>query len=336
MGLFGNKKPKLPSYVGVGLDALLQDPQWAYAIGQAGIDTRSCEIVLRVADPTIGSGPGAVPENPTPAILFGQGSTLAMAFPAEREVKVVKRDKSRAQLQTQRSGYFQILFGPANSLDGFMFWGHQDNLKLDTPEGDKFGKLMSAFLAGQLKPQQFKGTPQTLVSDAAPARPAAPAAAPQDPEDALRWKMVHSVHGALEEMMDKYSKCFEMAERVEKAFGMADTEFVNGVRQHEISRKNFRQLGVSSERELQGLLAGLRETTVAAQSQWKDLLFLLPGSEHDVVKISTWCMSHGVDPGVTSSLVSNGMFLYTDFGLTRETFWTENQRVIAVTQGAGQ
>ena len=47
MALFGNKKPKLPSYVGVGLDALLQDPQWAYAISQAGIDTRSCEIVLR-------------------------------------------------------------------------------------------------------------------------------------------------------------------------------------------------------------------------------------------------------------------------------------------------
>ena len=27
MALFGNKKPKLPSYVGVGLDALLQDPR---------------------------------------------------------------------------------------------------------------------------------------------------------------------------------------------------------------------------------------------------------------------------------------------------------------------
>src|ERR1700722_12432975 len=99
MGLIGNKRPKLSSYVGVGLDALLQDPEWAYAIGQAGIDTRSCEIVLRLADPTVGSGFGAVPESPPPAILFGQGSTLAMAFPAEREVKVVKRDKSRAQLQ---------------------------------------------------------------------------------------------------------------------------------------------------------------------------------------------------------------------------------------------
>jgi hypothetical protein len=56
MGLFGNKKPKLPSYVGAGLDALLQDPEWASAISQAGIDAKRCEIVLRLADPTVGTG----------------------------------------------------------------------------------------------------------------------------------------------------------------------------------------------------------------------------------------------------------------------------------------
>ena len=335
MGLFGNKKPKLPSYVGVGLDVLLQDPEWAYALSQAGIDARRCEIVLRLADPSVGSGFGAIPENPTPAILFGQGDILAMAFPAEREVKVVKRPKSRAQLQTIRSGRFQILFGPADSLDGFLFWGHEDNLKLDTPEGDRFGKLMSAFLGGQLRPQQFVGTPQTLVSAGVSAKPSVPTTL-EDPEDALRRKMVHSVHGALEEMMDKYSKCFEKAENAEKAFGMANTEFVNGVRQHEISQASFRGLGVRSERELEGLLVGLREATVAAQNQWKDLVFLLPGSEHDIVKIGNWCMSHGVDSEVTSSILSNGMFTHTNFGLTRNSFWTENERVIAVTQGAGQ
>src|ERR1700722_9482971 len=249
MALFGNKKPKLPSYVGVGLDVLLQDSEWAYALSQAGIDTRRCEIVLRLADPTVATGFGAGIENPTPAILFGQGNVLAVAFPTEREVKVVKRPKSRAQLQTQRSGWFQILFGPADSLDCFMFTSREDKHKLDPPEGDKFGRLMSAFLAGQLKPRQFVGTPQTLVSDVVPAKPSAPTTV-EDAEDALRWKMVHSVRGAIEEMMDKYSKCFEMAERVEKAFGMADAEFVNGVRQHEISRNSFRKLGLRSDREL--------------------------------------------------------------------------------------
>jgi hypothetical protein len=332
MGLFGNKKPKLPSYVGVGLDALLQDPEWAYAISQAGIDAKRCEIVLRLSDPTVGTG--GVPENPAPAILFGQGNTLALAFPAERDVRVIKRDKSRAQLQTQRSGWFQIVFGPANSLEGFMFWGSQDNLKLGTPEGDKFGSLMSAFMDGQLKPQQVVGTPQTLVSAGVSVTPPVPTFA--DPEDALRVKMVYSVHSALEEMMNRYSQCFEKAETVEKAYGMANTEYVNGVRQHELSQASFRNLGVRSERELEGLLAGLREATGAAHSQWKDLLFLLPGTEHDIMRVSSWCLSHGIDSEMVSSLLGNSMFIFADFGLTRDSFWTENERVIAATQGAGQ
>jgi hypothetical protein len=196
---------------------------------------------------------------------------------------------------------------------------------------------MSAFLEGQLKPQQVVGTPQSLVSQGVSAEPLeAPAPTFEDQEDALRWKMVHSVHGALEEMMGKYSQCFEKAELVEKAYGMANTDFVNGVRQHEISQASFRSLGVSSERELETQLVGLRESTVAAADQWKNLLFLLPGSEHDVMKVTNWCMSHGVDAGIMSSVVSNGMFIYTDFGLTRASFWTENERVISVTQGTGQ
>ena len=77
-----------------------------------------------------------------------------MAFPSEREIKVLKRPESRAQLQTTQSGWFQILFGPVDSLDGFMFWGREDNLKLGTPEGDKFGSLLSAFLEDELKPRR--------------------------------------------------------------------------------------------------------------------------------------------------------------------------------------
>jgi hypothetical protein len=332
MGIFGSKKPKLPSYVGVGLEALLQDPAWAYAVSQAGIDPRRCEIVLRLAEPTIASG--GLPENPKPAILFGQGNTLAVAFPSDREVRVVTRDRARADLQTQRSGWFQIVFGPANSLDGFMFWGAADNLKLGTPEGETFGKIMSAFLRGQLKAQQAVGTPQSLVSSGVSAQPPVPAF--EDPEDALRWKMVYSVHAALTEMMGKYEQCFEKAQLAEKAFNVANAEFVNGVRQHEISKANFRAHAVRSERELEGLLMELRAATSAAQHQWNDLVFLLPGSENDVVKFGNWAMSHGVESEILSFVLSNSIFTRTDFGAARESFWTENDRVIAAMKGAGQ
>jgi hypothetical protein len=331
VGLFGKKQPKLPSYVGAGLDALLQDTAWAYAIGLAGIDTNRCEIVLRLADATVGHQ--GVPENARPAILFGQGNTLAIAFPADREVRVIKRDKSRAELQTQQSGWFQILFGPVNSLNGFMFWGHEDNLNLNSPEGDKFGKIMSAFLRGQLKPQQVIGTPRSLVSSGVTLGPPAPAF--DDSEDALRWKLVHSLQSSLAEMMNKNSQCFDEAELVEKAFAMANTEFVNGVRQHEFSKTTFRQRGEEAEYDLKRLLAELREATLAAQDQWKNLVFILPGSDNDVMKIANWCMSHGVGSEVLSSVVSNGTFVNTDFGLTRASFWAENERLTALMKGAG-
>lgn len=333
MALFGKKKPKLSSYVGIGLESLLQDPEWAYPISQAGIDTRACEVVLRLADATVGVGMG-VPENASPAILFGQGDTLAVAYPGEREVKVVKRDKSRGELQTQRSGWFQILFGPAESLNGFMFWGQEDNLKLDSPEGKVFGPVMSAFFKGQLQPGQIIGTPQSLVSSGVSAEPPAPAF--DDPEDALRWKMVYSLQATLAQMIEKNSECFDKADLVEKAYAMANAEYVDGIRQHEISRNNFRDHGARSEQELTVLLAELREVTLAAQNQWNDLVFLLPGTENDVMKIANWCMSHGVDSEVLSALVSNGMFVNTDFGLTRESFWAENDRIAAVMENAGE
>lgn len=333
MALFGKKKPKLPSYVGAGLDALLQDPEWAHAISQAGIDIKECEIVLRLAGATVGVGMG-VPQSASPAILLGQGNTLAIAYSGEREIQVVKHDKSKGELQTQRSGWFQILFGPAENLNGFMFWDHQDSLKLDSPEGKKFGPIMSAFLNGQLKPGHVVGTPQSLVSSDVSTEPPSPEF--DDPEDALRWKLVHALQASLAEMIDKNSECFDKAESVEKAFAMANAEYVNGVRQHEISRNNFRDHAVRAEQELGVLLGELRQVTLAAQNQWKDLVFLLPGTENAVMRIANWCMSHGVESEVLSSVVGNGVFINTDFGLTRESFWAENERVAAVMKDAGQ
>ena len=185
MGFFSSRKPKLASYAAASLDALLQDPEWAYPISQAGIDPSACEIVIRISAATIGLGRMAgVPVNASPAILFGQGTTLAMAYPTEREVVVQRRDTSRAELQTQRSGWFQILFGPPDNLDGFMFWGAPDNLQEETAEGKMFGAAMLAFLRGQLQPQQIVGTPQSLVATKASVAPPAPAPSAPAPEAA--------------------------------------------------------------------------------------------------------------------------------------------------------
>lgn len=162
MGLFG-KRPKLPSYASVGLESLLQDPEWATAIARAGITPSRCEVVIRVAEALV-MGADGMPHNAEPAILFGQDTILAIAYPDEREVRVLTRGKSRAQLQTQRSGFFQIMFGHNAALDVFGFYGHEDNLQRGTTEGEAFGQALSAFLADKLRPQQIVGTPQNLAT----------------------------------------------------------------------------------------------------------------------------------------------------------------------------
>ncbi len=335
MGFFSSRKPKLASYAAASLDALLQDPEWAYPISQAGIDPSACEIVIRISAARIGLGRMAgVPVNASPAILFGQGTTLAMAYPTEREVVVQRRDTSRAELQTQRSGWFQILFGPPDNLDGFMFWGAPDNLQEETAEGKMFGAAMLAFLRGQLQPQQIVGTPQSLVATKASVAPPAPEFS--DPEDKLRWDMAQSVKGALDAMMNSYGEVFEQAENIEKAYGMANADYVDGVQQHPISKENFRKMAVRMEEELPGKLMALREATTAAASQWNDFLFLLPGDEAPMLKLLNWCSSHGVASETSSAVIGNVALVHANFGLTRESFLTENKRVIAIMSGDGQ
>lgn len=337
MGLFGKRKPPLPDYSGVGLEGLLADPHWAYAVSQAGIDVPSCEVVLRLSDATVGTGLiGGLPVHARPAILFGQGTTLAIAFPSEQEVKVVTRDKSRAEVQTQRSGWFQILFGPAENLDGFMFWDTDDDLRLGTKQGEMFGQCMLAFIRGQLAPGQVSGTPQSLISESSALQPQPSSPAFDDPQDELRWDLLHTLHATLAAMMSKNSECFEKAELAERGYAVANAEYVDGVRQHEISKDHFRRTAERLDSELAALLHELRELTLTAQAQWKDLVFLLPPAENDVMQIGNWCATNGVDSAVMSSLLSNSVFLYTDFGLTREAFWAENNRIAAVMNAANQ
>ncbi len=170
---------------------------------------------------------------------------------------------------------------------------------------------------------------------AAPVEPTMPAF--DDPDDVTRWETLHSANSMLAAMMEKYQECFEKADMTEGAYAMGDAEFVDGVRQHEISRKHFHDMGVRCESELGGLLAELQVATLAAREQWQNLLFLLPGSaDNDIMKIADWSMSHGVDSEVMSSLVSNSMFINCDFGTTRQSFWAQNDRIVAIMNQAGQ
>src|SRR5690348_6034017 len=141
MALFGKKPPRLASYVDVSLEGLRADPLWANAIAAAGLDIHRCELVIRAGSALVGTGFGGVPRSVNPAVLLGDGDVLAIAFPGEREVEVVKRPKIRAELQTQRSGTFQLVYGNVSQMDVWMF----NELRSGTPNGEAFGQRVLAF-----------------------------------------------------------------------------------------------------------------------------------------------------------------------------------------------
>lgn len=346
MGLFGKKKPKLRSYAGDDLESILRDEVWLSAMTQAGVEAQRCELVLRLSACTISDG--GSPIEASPAVLLGQGGVLAVAYPTDREVRVTKRDISRGELQTQRSGMFQVLFGPPSNLDGFMFYGPQDGLKAGTDTGEAFGAALGAFMNGQLAPGQVTGTPQSLAANTVHSHPrdagAQDAGSPEssvseagdeDPGDALRHKAPQALYLSLKDVSSKYEACLAQADRVEKGYSMSEAEFVNGVRQQESSRNAFRQHAARGESELGSMLGDLRKATVDAADQWRDLVFLLPGEEGDVMKIANWCMASGVDSEVMSSVVASGVLLHADFGTTRSSFWAENQRLTSAANNAG-
>ncbi len=184
---------------------------------------------------------------------------------------------------------------------------------------------MSEFLRGQLKLQQIYGTPQRLASSRVSLHGSVPEF--QDPDDALRAKMVLTVQTSYAAWIDKYQQCLDKNSSVENAFAMANAEFVDGVRQHEISRNYFRETAVTLQRELEGLLVELRALTISAHNQWKDLLFLLPGPNDDLMKIANWCESHNYDSEWILTSISLPMYFKSDFGLSRESFLAEEVRL---------
>lgn len=63
---------------------------------------------------------------------------------------------------------------------------------------------------------------------------------------------------------------------------------------------------------------------------------MLPGEGNDIMRLVNWAEPHGLPLETVGEVANNGAFVHTNFGLTRESFWAENQRVLAVLNGPGQ
>jgi hypothetical protein len=95
-------------------------------------------------------------------------------------------------------------------------------------------------------------------------------------------------------------------------------------------------MGVRLEGELHELLVDLRASTTTALEQWSELKLLFPAVDNDQgMTIVNWCMAHSVDSKIMSYLLANSAFAHTNYGVTRQSFWSENDRVTEVLGRAG-
>jgi hypothetical protein len=332
MGLFGKKQPKLPSYADFSLDGLRADPAWTQAITGAGLDIARCELVFHVGSAMVGTGsePGS-PHRAQPALLLGHGDTLAIVFPGEPGVRVVKRPEFKADLQTQRSGTFQILFAPVNQLDVWMF----DDFKRGTPEGEQFGQMMLQFLRGQAAQPAHAPSPSSSASSMAtsvaepPAVLSSPMAAPsssvpstpnQDEETA--HQLVHHLAAACSEVMRLHGACYEEGGLVQKA------HYVASQPQAPASRANFLRAAERHEREFVSLLNELQGATTVARGLWSDFAFVSGGPDQGMDKLLMPLVTQGVLQGdEVSSIMVGGIFVKADFGSTMDSFFETDSRL---------
>jgi hypothetical protein len=177
--------------------------------------------------------------------------------------------------------------------------------------------------------------PGPASTSAVPAAPAAPAA-PASSEDKMTTEMAYSLAAMCQEASRLYDACIEKADTSERARAMSQTEYVNGVQQHPISKRSFANMADKLEGELTSLLHQLHELSAKSQSVWSDFMFLAGGPNSDFRTAMMWCAEHGIDSNTVSTIAVQGLFLRCDFGLTMASFLKENDRLAAAMESNQQ
>jgi hypothetical protein len=142
-------------------------------------------------------------------------------------------------------------------------------------------------------------------------------------------EMAYSLAAMCKEASRLYDECIEKADNSEKARAMSQTEYVNGVQQHPISKRAFASMADGLERELTPLLQQLHELSAKGEGVWSNFMFLAGGPNSDFSTAITWCTEHGIDSNTVSAIAVDGLFLRCDFGLTKASFLKENDRLTA-------
>ncbi|HEY1704272.1 MAG TPA: hypothetical protein VGG75_31645 [Trebonia sp.] len=150
-----------------------------------------------------------------------------------------------------------------------------------------------------------------------------------DEQTEMTKELAYSLAAMCQEAYQLYDKCIEKADTSEKARAMSQTDYVDGVQQHPISKQSFASMAGNLEGELASLLQALHELSVKGQGAWSDFLFMAGGPNSDLSTAITWASEHGIDSNTISAIAVNGLFLRCNFGLTKASFLAENDRLNA-------
>ncbi len=184
-------------------------------------------------------------------------------------------------------------------------------------------------------------SPSATTPVAAPEPPPAPAApaavaTPASSEEEMTKEMAYSLAAMCQEASRLYDECIDKADKSEKARAMSQTDYVNGVQQHPLSKQSFAGMADRLEAELPLLLQQLRGLSANGESRWSDFMFLAGGPNSDFSTAMQWCIQHGIDSNTVSTIAVQGLFLRCDFGLTKASFLRENDRLNAAMESNQQ
>ncbi len=343
MARFEPAQPMLPSHLDASLDDLRSDPMWITATESAGLDMDRCELVIRVDSATVWTGdePGS-PYRATPALLLGRGGTLAIAFPDGRAVRVVTRPNFKAQLQTQRSGDFQILFAPPSQMpDAWMF----DGITAGTPSGAWFGQTILRFLRGQHAqparapsagtsgPPTPSGSPWAASAEPTPSPPtvtlsrSVPRPANQDRETVRQ--LVQRLAAVCGEVMQLQSSCEKKGEEVQKVRHVAAQP------QHPMSRTSFLGVAERKEKEFLALLSQLREAIAKGRRLEEELAFLAGVLGRNTVHLVQALPADVFIGEELATIAVGGLYLHLDFGSSMDTFYATTDRLAQAMSSIG-
>lgn len=185
--------------------------------------------------------------------------------------------------------------------------------------------------SGQATGPQATAAPEHAALEAPPVLPASDV----DPHaSAQATQLAFSLAGVCRQANVLYEEIVELADKWSRANWMAEADYVDGVRQHPISKQNFAGLAQKFAREVEPLLHHLRGVAEQGRAMRSDLFLLVGGPTGDTSATVHWMHAAALPSEVQSAIVVQGILISVNFGVTLGSFLAANEYMNGVLESS--